>query len=464
MIILSSINIIILISLLFYDKTKYKNLFSPGSLFLYFALVPAFSNLYFSINEVAFVDLILSLVVAKYQDITLVNIALLLQIFLNLVTYASIQIGIRSRPRIILQIVNRLSNFKRLSNQCLKSNDHLKNSNIFGYAIYIIGLFFYFIYLEKSGGLFVLWSNVAMRAELGAGLGYYHSISHFCLMIGGSLIFYSSILKQNYYFSIAIIILTFILYATLGARGPSISFVIALFIIYHYKCRKIISFINIKTMIVGLILSVFTLSMLQFRQDSNLTNNLNAKEILFSAFESVESGLLARIGHLERDVVILGYFTEHDYWYGASYLGILSAPIPRTMYPNKPPVDSGMYLRSMALGRTINPPQPVIELDGSGWPENNMSGYMNFGLLGPFFLCIISGILYGKIFKSLQLLKFPIIGIIYFSSFFAQGPLSLSPKGLVDFFTFVALAILIRILYFGFLKNFLITPVGKAEG
>ena len=447
MLIISFINLLVLSILLIFDRNKTKNIFSAGSLFLYFAYLPAFSNFYFSIKKTAFEEHVLGMISDKFIDYQLVYAALTVQIILNILTYMSIWIGTSSKPKLFIHLTHRYANPKAFSEQIESTSNRRTNIKKFGLVLYSIGLLFYLIYLYKIGGLSTLWANVAMRSALGAGLGYYHSASHFALMTGGALIFYSGLLSRQFKTCFLIIVTNFAIFASLGARGPSLSFIILLIVLTHYKYKKFKTFINKKTILLALLTPTFVLGMLQFRHNEAATTDISINQVINNSVASLESGFIARIGRLERDIVTLGYFNDHSYWYGASYLGIFTAPIPRTIFQDKPPVDSGMYLRSMALGQTIEPPLPASALDGSGWPETYMAGYMNFGFIGLFSLVIVSGVIYGKFFKSLEILNFPILGVTYFAKIFAQGPIVLSPKGVVDILTNLLMIILIWLIY-----------------
>ncbi|MGQ7112601.1 hypothetical protein ACUOFC_34980, partial [Escherichia sp. TWPC-MK] len=59
-------------------------------------------------------------------------------------------------------------------------------------------------------------------------------------------------------------------------------------------------------------------------------------------------------------------------WLGKSYLDLFKAPLPRSIYPEKPPVDDGMYIRTIAEGYNVTPSRPVQELYASSWPPETL--------------------------------------------------------------------------------------------
>ncbi|MGQ7148454.1 hypothetical protein ACUOA8_59935, partial [Escherichia sp. SS-MK2] len=76
-------------------------------------------------------------------------------------------------------------------------------------------------------------------------------------------------------------------------------------------------------------------------------------------------------------------------------LDLFKAPLPRSIYPEKPPVDDGMYIRTIAEGYNVTPSRPVQELYASSWPPETLgSMYANFWIPGVVFGMYILGIIY----------------------------------------------------------------------
>ena len=93
------------------------------------------------------------------------------------------------------------------------------------------------------------------------------------------------------------------------------------------------------------------------------------------------------------------------YWYGKSFLGLITAPIPSSFFNDKPPVDDGMYLYSICNGRNVEPVAATKSLDGSSFPLETFGAmYLNFGpvgvLLGMFVVGLAIGFAYYKMIKK----------------------------------------------------------------
>ena len=444
--ILSLLNIILLIIFKVFDYSKSKNILSPVALFIYFALIPAFSNLYFSLNIDSFEKIVLSQIDLKFHDYNLLYYSLILTIFSNVVIYVAINLGSNSKKNILYVFFDKIFFKKYL----FLDNKYLVTKNFFYSSLFIFlsGLFVYFIFLIKMGGLVQIWEELNMRSKNNSGLGYYQTYYTIAINFSSLLLYFYYKKKGKNFFKFMIVILTIFISGSIGARGPIIIYLFSLFILNHYVFRRKSSLISIKFILIFPILAFLILALLQLREKPLSFFLLNKGALVENVFEDIESGLIARVGRLERDLVILGYFKNNQFWYGKSYLGLIYAPIPRSNFPEKPPVDSGMYLRTLALGKKVNPPISVDKLDGSSWPEHNWAGYMNFGLLGLFSLNFLSGYFYGVVYSYVKNTNFNILVTSYMSLIFIGGIPILSPPGLVKQITYLLFISIILLFFF----------------
>ncbi|WP_299666351.1 O-antigen polymerase [uncultured Polaribacter sp.] len=420
--------------LLNYDyKNNLKNVFSPGAIFLYFAFLPAFSNLYFSLNPDSFNKIVLSQVLPKFRDLTIVNIALLFVFLGNLVTYVGVNHGVNSDNKIFNIFLNRIlltKYYPKKQNSIFYQNFFFK----FGVIVYVLGFLVYLLFVQRMGGLSQIWSELHLRSTNNAGLGYYQSFYMMAIQLGGMIIMWYFKIKKSKLL-LPFFILTIIIVGSLGARGPVVIFLLSILIMNHFLFKRVKALFNFKIILLVLFLPFFIVGILQFRSNSLEYYLDHTDEFVDNTIDSFESGFVARVGRLERDVVILSYFDENNFWFGKSYFGLITAPIPRTMFPDKSPVDTGMYLRAMALGDVLEPPLPVHRLRGSSWPEHNWVGYMNFGIFGFIIFYYISGLLFGKFYNFVSKKKFNVLATSLFSILAVSGPPMLSSLGLVSLLT-----------------------------
>ena len=84
---------------------------------------------------------------------------------------------------------------------------------------------------------------------------------------------------------------------------------------------------------------------------------------------------------------------------------------------DKPPVDDGMYLYSIANGRDgLLPPMPVHELDGSSWPLETVGAmYANFGSLGVLIGMWLVGIIIGSVYNKMIKTNYSFLFVIFYT-------------------------------------------------
>lgn len=433
--ILSILNLALLLCMLKIDHDRHRDIFSAGAVFIYFSFLPAFSNLYFSLNEDAFADVVLINVAPIYRNSFYVDLALFFYIVGNIVTYVGIRVGLKDNGGIIHGLLSWIfmhGYYETL--RCISPQGYFRSIRFIGVVILFVGVVAYVQFLGMLGGLEQIWSELELRSEKNAGLGYIQSLYTICVSIGGLALAVTKSMKNRYVTYLAIVAVVLML-GSFGSRGPVVNFVLSLLVVRHLVIKKYGISVFFKLAILGPILVAFVLVFLELRenQDARQSNDLGI--LVSDSISNLETGFIARIGRLERDIVILNYFDTHDYWQGRSYLGLLYAPIPRSLMENKPPNDTGMYLRYMALGYDVTPPVPVRDLAGSGWPEGNWAGYMNFGVTGFVVWFFVSGYMMGSFFCFLYRYRYPVLPCISYSMLVIGGAPVLSVLGLVYYAT-----------------------------
>ncbi|WPF89978.1 O-antigen polymerase [Cyanobacterium aponinum AL20118] len=369
--------------------------------------------------------------------------AYIMTVFSSILTYLGIVCGYSIKNKSLFLIFNKIIGITVFK---IKKISDIKN-------IFTIGLFFigfgicvYIYFLMRMGGLVDLWLNLNQRVERAAGLGYFQSFYSFAISMGSLICLYVTFSKNKYFTSILIFLLNSFVLLSLGQRGPLLSFIISVMILRHYGIERFRKLFTLKRLFLIILMIIISLISVQFRQINAVEKySGNVGLLMTDAFESFETHLLLRFSRVERDVVILKYFDENDFWLGSSYLSLVTAPIPRNIFPDKPPVDTGRYLLGMAEGRIINPPMPVSELPPSSWPEANWAGYMNFGILGFILLFFISGVIPAWIYNFMKFHSFSIGSILLYTEFCRVSVLS--PSGIVGILTNLILFFILSFAY-----------------
>lgn len=404
--------------------------FSAVKLVSYFALIEAFVMLWFALSPNAISERIWAQLGVEYQDTDLVLFAYLFSV----VTYFFVVVGVffgsyfSGRTPVILDRC--ILNFSSAGKLVSISG---------GLFLYFIGVVFYLIFIHKLGGLVYLWENISLRTALSAGLGYYQSIYNFLILVGSAFLYVIFVKGRKWFFLFVMLSASFAMLASLGQRSPLALLCFILVLVHHYSIKKIPSIFNKKILLVSLGLVFFMITVVQLRPGQESV----------SFFDRFERDVIQRLGIIERQVVVIGYFDVHDYWYSRLYGTLLFAFLPRNFYPNKPPVDTGVYLHGIRHGEVISPPVAAIDLEPTSWPDGFLAGYMSFGFFGLITLCLVSGCLYGFIYRLLLLSDFSTPIVVLYSMMGFMGVKPLSPLGIVDFammvFPFFVIGLLARI-------------------
>lgn len=311
----------------------------------------------------------------------------------------------------------------------------------------------FLIFLNSIGGLFYLLKNMDTKSSIIAGTGYLQALyttSGF-LSTGFLIMFYSSKNKINFTEKIylyLIIIIVFIILAAIGSRKTPILFILFTILMWNYHINKIKLF-SLKNILLGIIALLYFGSIPLFRTYGASEFYSSNIDILFlDTFNNMFS-FFHRFSELERSLLIYSLFNIDNLWLGRSFQDLLYSPIPRGLFPNKPPLDEGVYIYNIAHGNIVSPSTPLNQMIAVGWPPNTITNmYINFSFIG----IIFGGFIYGyflKYFYNLVLtLNYnPISIYLYSSAIF--GNLAITNRNIVSFLTMILFSfILIKIIEF----------------
>lgn len=167
------------------------------------------------------------------------------------------------------------------------------------------------------------------------------------------------------------------------------------------------SHMALATVVAALILVVFV-AMTNLR---SVTQDSNANFTLKPAIEQVVSSTYFM--DISAPTLVIALSDEDDRFWGASYINWTWGWIPRAIWPEKPALDTGLYLKReiLNLRGTIGGINPT----GPG------EAFMNFGWLG-----LIVGLGYGMLFRLLELFALSRKGIAKYEGLWLY-PLTITP-------------------------------------
>jgi hypothetical protein len=263
------------------------------------------------------------------------------------------------------------------------------------YISCFVVVFLTFIKLEQVGGVAELWANIALRSEALAGTGF---LDAFIYPFGYLAVVFavytaSSGRKYSIVSAVFIFLLVAVCFSVFGGRKNTL-YLIVFAVLAAKVYNKNISFISPSFILLYAAGAAFFFYVLVFRLEAqdNTTSSLNMVDVV------------ANLSYADTYLFITDYFSRNPFW-----LGSIFGDIPLRIFSLEPssllpPIDDGVYIRTLAEGLNARPPTPFNAMYPSSWPpESYGSGYANFGVVGVFLFFLIKGAVCGVIGKWAKL-------------------------------------------------------------
>lgn len=340
---------------------------------------------------------------------------------LQTISYFCVLLGIRSKP-----ILGRYSLKKPEKKGMVQgtldgddiSDERYHHYFIWGVIFTIIGFFDFALIIQRAGGFGYFFSHLQLRSIILRDMDFLSWLLIF-LHYGPLLIVYSmrgQNKKITIWHFILIILAGFM--CGLGGRKTMIIMLIEMIVVYHFTVRKI----TIKDVLKPRTILIFILVLLYFTVMVRLRGEGALDTFLTNPFDFVRgnnkriTSIITGESYVTYYMTVIEHFKSHALWLGRSFLGLLTAFIPSSLYPAKPPVDDGMYLYSICLGRDdIIPPMATRSLNLSSYPiETFGSMYANFGIIGLLIGMFILGRIINRSYRRLEKRNYRVVDIIVY--------------------------------------------------
>lgn len=309
----------------------------------------------------------------------------------------------------------------------------------------------YSLFLSRVGGLLHLVSHLDFRTSFYAGNGYIMQlfILSFSLMTL-SYVYSRRTIKHPFWWLGAALVctLSLVAFTTTGSRSWAVHLMAYTLLVWHYGVKRFrLSVVNLTLGLAVLVIYVVFIP---------LVRGTGGTAVFYNVGDVVE-GILGNVSraaagneYVNIQMLIISHFHPGNLWWGASYIDLIQGPIPSSFLPDKPPIDEGMYIWSIAKGMDVHPPMPQTQLLPSAWPPGTFGTlYVNFWMpgvaIGYFLLGVVletsycymrksaysllSIILYGYLTLRLQLsnlgLMFTVVSTVFMGTmcllFFGMG-------------------------------------------
>jgi oligosaccharide repeat unit polymerase len=332
--------------------------------------------------------------------------------------------GIRLGARINLPILNVFYSHKPVGTRFYRRFSHF---------FFVVVLLLSALKMQQVGGLVGFWADIGMRAQNLSGTG---SLDVFILPSSYLAIFFVLYARSidgrpSRYWIGFVIVAMFVALSLFGGRKNSMMLVIfSLLAASVFNLR--FKLISLKALIAYALLGIFFVAILMFR----LGNQSGSASGPFDLLDAIQN-----TSYVDTYLFIIDHFSDRPFWYGAGFgdlpIRLLGSGDPSLL----PPIDDGVYIRSLVEGWSVKPPMPFNELYPSSWPPETFgSGYINFGFMGVVFFFFLKGLISGVLFRWARARAFapiPLFLMIYFCVNFHLSNLRLVQTALLFAATFM---------------------------
>lgn len=324
--------------------------------------------------------------------------------------YISIVLGILLSSKFIISKNTRINFHMGLS--------ETNKSYIKGYIfLMLIGLCGYIYLINSIGGINYLLSNIHMRTSILSGKSYILNIIDL-MFISVYFLIYSCKFKDSKLKRLFIIFnigIVFAMMSVFGGRKDPLYFLLTSAIVWNFSVNRI-KIINYKVLILIIPLSIYFICVPLFRTPGKFEYYKDNPDVLVENIIESSNNIVKQTSYVDHYLLIINYFKDNLPWMGVTYLDLLKAPIPSTIIDNKPPVDDGVYVRTIAEGIDVKPNTPFKELYQSSWPPETLGiAYMNYKIIGVIIFMIILGFIYGKVYLYMKQSNYNLFYIYLYS-------------------------------------------------
>lgn len=252
-------------------------------------------------------------------------------------------------------------------------------SDAFIFLLFIIGAASKVYLLLKSGGLSYIWANINKRTTMLAGNNYLNSLE-ILMIVATALMLEKALITRSRSYGVRTFVLaaiTSLLLLSFGGRSSFVKLIVLLLFVVNFRYKRFVlsMMLRLRYILVFLAVALIIVMIPMVRSSDFADIYLNPSLWFKYAFLNI-SKVFDSISAVDRDMMTYDLFANLSFWKGKSYLGLLYAWIPRSIFPDKPPVDDGVYLANLIWGFKVEPILPYNEI-----PLHSSSPFSSFGIM-----------------------------------------------------------------------------------
>lgn len=319
----------------------------------------------------------------------------------------------------------------------------------------LIGLMGYLKFIGDVGGFSVWIQNLQNRAAFTSGSGYLLTLLY---LLNISVFIYICTFKYKrsllkYLILIALVFGVAFIQTSLGGRKPTLQLIFFCFIVWHFGVSRIKQ-IPLKMLLVVPIALIYILVIPIFRSANGPEYYLNNPNYLISEVKENVGELTHELSYIDHYLLVLDHFSVDNIWLGKSFIDLFYAPIPSSLFPNKPPVDEGVYLRTIAAGQDVTPPTPFYLMYPSSLPPETFGTmYMNFWIPGVFVGMYLLGMIYNAAYLYMIKSKYNLYSILIYGNILLNFHIS-NLRITQTLTNIIIITLFLGIFFFGYKKKY----------
>lgn len=275
-----------------------------------------------------------------------------------------------------------------------KADYYMKLDVIF--LLFGLGVIAFISQLADIGGLSGMVSNIAHRTEMIRGKGAFIGPAVQILTYTSLAAIYCSWREANSLkriLSYCMLLGAILILASMGGRKPVIVLMLFAAILYYLRYGRGRGF-QMKYAFAALTVVVYFVFGLAIRTPGVMTSDGIDRQAFNAALEDAASEGLANASYLETYAFMIHYFESNEHWRGRQFLAFFNSFSSSKTNALKPPVDEGVYVRSLAAGQIVKLGMPADDLYKSSWPPETLG--TGISIAGPFGAAVLAA-LFGMI-------------------------------------------------------------------